>query len=82
MGRHVAPLGQNILNPIQPLLHLIAGWDSEKQQMLILHSFPFATPLQFLLVDRVFQSLWFLLGCPWKNMCDIIEATKPRALGG
>jgi hypothetical protein len=57
MGRHVAPLGQNILIPIQPLLHLIAGWDSEKQQMLILHSFPFATPLQFLLVDKVFQSL-------------------------
>jgi hypothetical protein len=79
MGRHVAPLGQNILIPIQ---HLIAGWDSEKQQMLILHSFPFATPLQFLLVDKVFRSLWFLLGCPWKNMCDIIEATKPRALGG
>jgi hypothetical protein len=51
MGRHVVPLGQNILIPIQPLLHLIAGWDSEKQQMLILHSFSFATPLQFLLVD-------------------------------
>ena len=82
MGRHVAPLGQNILIPIQLLLHLNAGWDSEKQQMLILHSFSFATPLQFLLVDKVFQSLWFLLGCPWKNMCDIIEATKPRALGG
>jgi hypothetical protein len=82
MGRHVAPLEQNILIPIQPRLHLIAGWDSEKQQMLILHSFSFATPLQFLLVGKVFQSLWFLLGCPWKNVCDIIEATKPRALGG
>jgi hypothetical protein len=35
MGRNVAPLGQNILIPIQPLLHLNAGWDSEKQQMLI-----------------------------------------------
>jgi hypothetical protein len=82
MGRHVAPLGQNILIPIQPLLHLNAGWDSEKQQMLILHSFSFATPLQFLLVDKVFQNMWFLLECPGKNMCDTIEATKPRALGG
>jgi hypothetical protein len=82
MGRNVAPLGQNILIPIQPLLHLNAGWDSEKQQMLILHIFSSATPLQFLLVDKVFQSLWFLSGCPWKNVCDIIEATKPRALGG
>ena len=82
MGRHVAPLGQNILIPIQPLLHLNADWDSEKQQILILHSFSFTTPLQFLLGDKVFQSLWFLLGYPWKNMCDTIEATKPWALGG
>ena len=59
MGRHVAPLGQTILIMIQPFfpLHLNAAWDSEKQQMLILHSFSFATHLQFLLVDRVFQSL-------------------------
>jgi hypothetical protein len=82
MGRHVAPLGQNILIPIQPLLHLMAGWVSEKQHMLILHSLSFATPLQFLLVDKVFQSLWFLSGCPWKNIYDNIESTKPRALGG
>ena len=82
MGRHVALLGHNILIPIQPLLHLNAAWDSEKQQMLILHSFSFTTPLQFLLVDRVFQNLWFLSGCPWKEMCDTLEVTKPRALGG
>jgi hypothetical protein len=80
MGRNVAPLGQNILIPIQPLLHLNASWDSEKQQMLILHIFLFATPLQFLLVDKVFQSLWFLSGCPGKDMCDSIEATNPRLL--
>jgi hypothetical protein len=82
MGRHVAPLEQNILIPILPLLHLNAGWDCEKQQMLILHSFSLTTPLQFRLGDKVFQSLWFLLEYPWKNMCDTIEATKPRALGG
>jgi hypothetical protein len=83
MGRHVAPLGHNILIRIQPffLLHLNAGWDSEKQQMLILHSFAFTTPLQFHLIDKVFQSLWCLSGCPWKEMCDTIEATKPRAIG-
>jgi len=83
MGRHVAPLGQNILISNQAfLLHLKAAWESEKQQMLILHSFSFTTPLKFLLVDKVFQSFWFLSGCSWKKMCDTIEAIIPRALGG
>ena len=67
MGRYVATLGHNSLIPMQPFfpLHLNAAMNSEKQQMLILHSFSFGTALQFLLVDKLFHSLWMSLQDNW-----------------
>ena len=36
--------------------------------------------IQYMFVDPIFQSLWFLSGFPWKRVAANREATEPRPL--
>ena len=78
--RHVAPLGHNILIPINKsfFLQFNAAWVSERQKILILLFVVHNTYA----ADAVVQSMWFLSGLHLYKIANNIEATEPGAPGG